>query len=51
MCLGVQKDISIGIERVVMMPMRQRKLDLPGTVEMLMHRIRVRMPIIEIPNE
>lgn len=51
MCFGVQKDTSIRIERIVMMPMRERKLNLPGTIEVLFHRIRIRVPVIEIPDE
>lgn len=51
MCLGVQKGASIGIERVVVISVREWKLDLPGTIEVLVHRIRIRVPVIEIPDE
>lgn len=51
MCLGVQKDISIGIECVMMMAVREWELDLPGTVEVLLHWIRIRVPVVEITDE
>lgn len=47
----IERRLAVHEELVVMMPVRERHLDAPAATVLALHRVRARVPIIEIAHQ